>query len=52
MAPLVEQRQIRNINPHHNSITDMLPKTRYIVCKLHGNTCKELAGMAHISTTL
>jgi hypothetical protein len=48
--PLIRERQARNITPLCNSITDMPSERWYVVWEQHGNTCEELAGMAHIST--
>jgi hypothetical protein len=33
----------------NQSIVDILLKRYYVVCELHNNTYKELAGIAHIS---
>ena len=49
-APLVVEGLARNVFALGNSIVDMLLKRWYVILKLHSNTCKELAGMAHIST--
>jgi hypothetical protein len=49
LTPLVQEGKARNITLTCNGITDILSTRGYIVRELRGNTCKELAGIAHIS---
>jgi hypothetical protein len=50
LAPLVVEGLACNVFALSNNIVDMLLKRWYVVYELHGNACKELAGMAYIST--
>ena len=47
--PLVAERLTRNVATLRNSAINVLIESWYVVRKLHGDTCNELAGVANIS---
>jgi hypothetical protein len=51
LTPLIAERLARNIATLRNSFGNITSERRYVIRKLCGNTCKELASMANISTT-